>query len=81
MSAQCGGCQGIGAHRRWCRAVVGPAAALLGPLAEQAEALGDRVGPNDMGAANHLYAASALLRARAVERWAAHEERMEEERG
>lgn len=63
----CGGCQGLGSHWRWCEAKVGRTASLLGQLSEQAESLGDRVGPNEMGAANHLWQASALLRKKAEE--------------
>ena len=60
--SDCGGCQGIGAHRRWCEAAVGRAASIMGRQAQQAESLGDSVGPNEMGAANHLWAAASLLR-------------------
>lgn len=34
----------------------------MGRRAQQAESLGDSLGPNEMGAANHLWAAAALLR-------------------
>ena len=61
----CGGCAGLGAHRRWCPAVVGQIASALGRWSEQAEALGDQVGANCPEAANHLYRASSLLRSRA----------------
>jgi hypothetical protein len=64
-NVDCGGCLGMGSHKRWCVAVVGPHAAYLGRLSEQAESLGDSIGPNEMGAANHVWAASALLRAAA----------------
>lgn len=37
-------------------------------MADAAEDLGDRVGANEPGAANHLYAASGLLRKAAEER-------------
>lgn len=59
---ECGGCAGLGAHRRWCSVVVGPRAALLGPLGEQADALADVVGSNSAEAANLLYGAAAVLR-------------------
>lgn len=73
----CGGCQGLGSHRRWCEASVGRAASIMGQQAERAESLGDSVGPNEMGAANHLWAAASLLRAGAKARadeWRAHAE-------
>jgi hypothetical protein len=68
----CGGCAGLGAHRRWCVESVGPAAAMLGKYAEEAESLGDRVGPNEMGASSHLWTAAALLRVaaeKACDQW------------
>jgi hypothetical protein len=40
----------------------------MGRQAQQAESLGDSVGPNEMGAANHLWAAAALLREGARQR-------------
>jgi hypothetical protein len=64
----CGGCEGHGSHWRWCPKVVGFAASRFGQLAQAAENLGDSVGPNEMAAANHLYAASGLLRALAFDR-------------
>lgn len=75
----CGGCQGHGAHKRWCPAVVGPTAAMLGRYAEQAESLGDRVGPNEMGASNHLWQAASLLRKAATEAKIQHMEQVTEE--
>lgn len=62
VDRSCGGCEGKGAHRRWCPAVVTPRAALLGPLGERAESLGDTVGANEPDATNHLYAAASLLK-------------------
>lgn len=62
----CGGCNSQGAHRRWCRVSVGLLASARGKQAEAAENLADSVGSNNPGAANHLYAASALLRAQAM---------------
>jgi hypothetical protein len=59
---ECGGCQGLGSHRRWCRVAVGSRASLLGRAAEQAESLGDTVGANYPQAANALYGASGALR-------------------
>lgn len=41
---------------------MGRAASIMGSQAQRAESLGDSVGPNEMGAANHLWAAAALLR-------------------
>lgn len=64
----CGGCEGEGAHWRWCPAVVGRHANVLGVLSDEAEALGDRVGANQTGAANHLWVAAGLLREAAEER-------------
>lgn len=64
---ECGGCLGLGAHRRWCPEVIGRQASFLGRLAEDAEDLGDQIGPNVMGAANHCYEASGLLRKAAQE--------------
>lgn len=61
----------MGAHRRWCEAAVGRHASIMGKQAERAESLGDSVGPNEMGAANHLWAAASLLREGAKAR--AHE--------
>ena len=62
----CGGCAGLGAHRRWCPYVVGEQAAYFGQLAEKAEDLGDAIGPNDMGAANLAWQCAGQLRARAI---------------
>jgi hypothetical protein len=62
MRRQCGGCEGQGAHWRWCPWVVGANASIMGQQADRAESLGDSVGANEPGAANHLYAAAALLR-------------------
>jgi hypothetical protein len=67
MAETCGGCLGKGSHRRWCPVLVGTEASRLGTWAEQAEGMGDQVGSNCPAAANHLYRASALLRARARE--------------
>lgn len=61
----CGGCRGMGAHRRWCVRVVGLSASIRGRQAEMAENLADSVGSNNPAASNHLYAASGLLRAQA----------------
>lgn len=69
-SRLCAGCKGKGAHWRWCSRVVGPRAAIVGPLSEEAEGLGDRIGANAPAAANACYAASMAARleaSRAVE--------------
>lgn len=60
--SDCGGCRGDGRHWRWCPWVVGASASTQGQLAEAAEQMGDRIGANNPGAANHCYAASGLLR-------------------
>ena len=65
--AACGGCEGLGSHRRWCREVVGYVAGRLGPLSEGIEEAGDLVGANNAGLANLLYAAAGELRAFARE--------------
>lgn len=62
---ECGGCQGQGAHWRWCPEEVGLAASRYGIMSQQAENLGDQVGANETGAANHLYRAAGLLRKKA----------------
>lgn len=69
---ECGGCAGLGAHRRWCPAEVGEQAAYFGQLSEKAESLGDSIGPNDMGAANVAWQLAATLGARAIEDRDAH---------
>lgn len=58
----CGGCQGKGAHRRWCVNHVGRFASIYGPMAEQLEQMGDTVGPNNMGLSNRLWRLSADMR-------------------
>ena len=75
MANDCGGCAGKGAHKRYCPEVVGPAASIIGRWAERAGSLGDHVGPNEMGAANHLWAAAGLLRKAAAERALEYQER------
>jgi hypothetical protein len=52
----------MGNHKRWCEAAVGRTASMLGRWSQQAESLGDSVGPNEMGASNHLWAAASILR-------------------
>lgn len=58
----CGGCDGQGAHKRWCAAVVGLPASIYGPMAEQLESMGDRVGPNNHELANRLWSLSGAMR-------------------
>jgi hypothetical protein len=68
MSADgCGGCAGLGAHRRWCEAVVGRAASRFGPMSERVESMGDEIGGNNPGMANRCYELAARLRAWADE--------------
>lgn len=62
----CGGCEGKGSHWRWCPVAVGISASRMGILSQQANGLGDSVGPNEMGAANHLWAAASLLEQKAL---------------
>lgn len=59
--ATCGGCQGIGSHRRWCPAKVGAMASVYGTMSQRLESMGDTVGSNDMGLANELYLLSGKL--------------------
>lgn len=61
----CGGCAGLGAHRRWCPRAVGEHAAYWGQLSVKAEALGDSIGPNDMEASSMAWHIGAMLRKRA----------------
>lgn len=74
MDRDCGGCQGLGSHWRWCPEVVGFAANHWGVMSERIGSMADSVGGNNPGAANHLYAASALLREMANDRKAEHQE-------
>lgn len=45
--------------------IVGQTASMFGRLAQEAEDLGDRIGPNDMGAANACYSAAGSLNRKA----------------
>jgi len=59
---QCGGCQGLGSHRRLC-----PRHPDWHPwlrLAVMAEDIGDSIGGTDPGLANRAYALSGLIRER-----------------
>lgn len=73
---KCGGCKGMGRHTRWCTAVVGTMASLLGRMAEEADSMGDQIGPNNMRASNMAWQLAAVLRedamARAAEYMAHH---------
>jgi hypothetical protein len=61
----CGGCAGLGSHARACPVVVGPDAARYHRWADQLNNIGDSVGPNDMAASGHIWAAAASLRRKA----------------
>lgn len=63
----CGGCEGKGAHWRWCAKVVGERSWFLGCLGDEADHLADAVGSNNTSAANHLYSAAGLLHQQAIE--------------
>ena len=64
--ADCGGCQGLGNHRRHCRK--NPDYTYERELADQAENLGDIIGANCCGAANACYRAAGLLNKQAEEK-------------
>lgn len=58
----CGGCLGIGAHRKYC-----PHHPNWHPwrqLADRAEDIGDRIGSNDTEIANTAYYLSSMIRNR-----------------
>ena len=59
MTNECGGCQGLGNHRRHCRH--NPDYTYARELADMADSLADQIGSNNAGAANHCYAAAGLL--------------------
>lgn len=61
MIRDCGGCNDLGAHVKWCPAKNGRLAAMYGRQASRAEALADEVGGNVPEAANALYRAAGLL--------------------
>lgn len=77
----CGGCEGLGAHRRWCPVAVGQRAAYFGQLSEEAESLGDRIGPNDMEAANAAWYLAARLRKQAADARDLHQRTRVDEEG
>jgi hypothetical protein len=47
---------------------------MMGRLSERAESLGDSIGPNEMGAANHVWIAAGLLKEEAQRRAAEYME-------
>lgn len=59
LVTDCGGCRGLGSHRRWCPALVGKFDAVYGPISEQLNGIGDTIGSNNPGLANKAYALSA----------------------
>jgi hypothetical protein len=61
----CGGCEGMGAHRRHCPR--NPNYTHWLPMQAAAEDLGDRVGSNNTGLANTFYAAASELRTMHIE--------------
>lgn len=61
----CGGCNGMGGHKRWCSRNVGMRASYWGKLSEKATALGDEIGSNNPGLANVMYQAGGEMRERA----------------
>jgi hypothetical protein len=65
MRIDCGGCSGIGSHRRHC--INNPNYSREAELADAAENLGDNIGANNPAAANACYRAAALLRANAAD--------------
>lgn len=65
---ECGGCQGLGSHKRWCKESVGLAASLYGSWSEQIESIADSVGSNNIAVSNHLYIAASMLREQAMQR-------------
>lgn len=66
MIPNCGGCNDLGAHTRWCPAIHGRRAARYASQAARAEAIADEVGVSCPHAANALYRAAGLLNAEAT---------------
>lgn len=58
----CGGCEGLGSHKRWCPRAVGQKASAAGVCAEMVDSLGDRIGSNDPVTTNELYVIAEKLR-------------------
>lgn len=63
IDIDCGGCKGLGSHARRCPQR--PGYNRWDIIADEAVALGDRIGSNDPGAANHCYYAANRLREKA----------------
>lgn len=59
LEDRCGGCAGLGKHRRWCPAVVGARAARIGQMADDLDDLGDTLRPE---LANRCWALAERLR-------------------
>ena len=66
VDTNCGGCLGLGAHRRWCPAEVGWQASNYGRWSEICENIADSVGANDVKISNTLYNVSLMLREHAL---------------
>lgn len=75
----CGGCDGLGAHWRWCRTAYGAKANFLGTWSVNAGNLADTIGSNCPGAANHMYQAAALLEQEAYDARTEYLEALEEQ--
>ena len=58
--SDCGGCEGIGSHRKHCRK--NPDYSREREWADSCETLGDIIGPNNVFAANACYRAAGHLR-------------------
>lgn len=58
--AGCGGCRGIGAHRRYCPR--NPDYHPWRRLADMAESIGDTIGSNEPGIANRAYFLAGAIR-------------------
>ena len=58
--SECGGCKGVGAHKRHCRR--NPNYEYRLELADRLDSLGDAIGSNDPGSANLVYLAESRLR-------------------
>lgn len=61
----CGGCHGLGSHRRWCPVVVGATAARIGQMGDDLDDLGDILPP---ALANAAWVLGAQLRFLAEQR-------------
>lgn len=63
----CGGCLGIGAHKKFCPAVHGTHASVRYRWSQRAENLADEIGSNDVEAANTLYVLAGTFHTEAVQ--------------